>query len=140
MKTRTKITLGALALAGLAATAATAHGWGERDGGGHGGRGAMMLRLLDANGDDRVTPEEARELQIERLQRSDVDGDGALSIDEFAPLFAEVTRERMVRGFQRLDRDGDGVVTEAEMTAPADRLLRFDRDGDGDVDVDDRRR
>ncbi|MEM7743631.1 MAG: calcium-binding protein [Pseudomonadota bacterium] len=138
MNTRKRISVAVLALAGLATGAAVAKDVMDRGDRHGGGRGHHLLRALDADGDHVVTIEEARGLQLERLARFDADGDGSLSLDEFAPLFAEVARPRMVDAFQHLDADGDGDVTEAEMLTPIAKLTRMDRDGDGDVDRDDR--
>jgi Ca2+-binding EF-hand superfamily protein len=138
MKPATKITLALLAVAGLAAGAAAAHGWGDRAGR---GPGAMLFDRFDADGDGAVTADEARGVAADGLARFDADGDGTLSLEEFAGLHAEITRARMVDAFQRLDADGDGAVTAAEMDRPIARMTaRLDRDGDGDVDAEDLRR
>jgi len=142
MASKKRIALVVLAVSGLAAGAAAAHGFMDRmHRGGNGGHGAhLLIRALDADGDRRVTVEEARGVQLDRLQRFDRDDDGTLSLEESAPLFAELLRPRMVDAFQRLDEDGDGAVTEPEMLEPAEMIARLDRDGDGDLDRDDRRR
>lgn len=138
MNTRKPLAFAVLAIAGLAAGAALAQGMMDRGDRHGGGRGHQLLRALDADGDRVVTIEEARALQLDRLGRFDTDGDGTLSLDEFTPLFTEVTRTRMVNMYQYLDADGDGEVTEAEMLSPVQKLTQMDLDGDGDVDRDDR--
>lgn len=86
--------------------------------------GAFHLRL-DADGDGRVTPEEARTQLRELLEENDSDGDGTLSIAEFEVLHSRLIRETMVDRFQHLDADGDGQVTRDEMTAPAKKIERM---------------
>jgi Ca2+-binding EF-hand superfamily protein len=138
MKPATKITLAILAVAGLAAGAADAKGWGDRMSRGPGGPGAMLFETFDADGDGAVTLEEARGVAADGRARYDADSDGSLSLEEFSGLHAEITRPRMVDAFQRLDADGDGIVTADEMDRPIARMgARLDRDDDGDIDSDD---
>ena len=66
-----------------------------------------------------------------RLEEYDADGDGDLSLDEFAAWHAAILRETMVDRFQHLDADGDGAITPAEMNALAGRMNRM-RAGDED--------
>ena len=69
-----------------------------------------------------MTPEELRGRLQTLLTDNDADGNGTLSLDEFADLHAALIRESIVDRFQFLDDDGDGAVTAAEIAKPA-RLL-----------------
>ena len=133
----------AITIAAVAVPHAYGHHRGGPGGPGMGGR-AMMMQLFeyfDANADGAVGKEEAKGVAAEKRAAFDGDGSGALSIDEFAPLWNAATRRMMVRGFQRLDADGDGQLTAAEMDSRIDRLFaRADRNGDGALDPSDRRK
>ena len=74
-----------------------------------------------------------------RFERTDTDGDGAISREEDAAARAQkdARREQMrERRLQRFDTDGDGRISDAEREAArASRLQRGDRprmDADGD--------
>lgn len=84
--------------------------------------GSMMMGEFDADGDRMISNEEAHGKLQSMHGQADVDNDGALTFDEFAPLYAMVMREMMVDQFQILDADGDGTITEGEMTTPADMI------------------
>lgn len=87
--------------------------------------GLGMMKMLDADGDGDVTPQEMRDQMQAKLTEYDSDGDGNLSIAEFEALHSAATREKMVDRFQHLDADGDGTVTPEEMTAPAKKMERM---------------
>ena len=89
-----------------------------------------MKAMLDANGDGKVSAEEARSGLTAKLAEYDADGDGTLSIAEFETLHSAMIRETMVDRFQALDNDGDGQVTEAEMIALADKMGRMQMMGE----------
>mgnify|MGYP005845394363 CR=1 FL=1 len=127
--------LGAVALIGAAGLAvAQEFGRGMHGGWGRPAAGERMFERLDADGDGKVTRAEIDAARAADLATYDANRDGVLSVEEFAELHAARTRDRMVRHFQFLDADGDGKVTEAEMEAPAARMLRrLDADGDGAV-------
>lgn len=79
-----------------------------------------------------------------RLEEYDADGDGDLSLEEFAAWHAAMLRETMVDRFQHLDADGDGAITSEEMNALAGRMnrMRAGHEDDSpmmrDGDMDDR--
>lgn len=87
------------------------------------GNGAFV-RSLDADNDGQVTKEEFGAGLLDILKNSDSDGNGTLSIDEFAPAYAAAVRWQMVDQFQSLDDNGDGQVTADEINAAADRTDR----------------
>lgn len=84
-----------------------------------------VYRSFDADGDGKVTATEL-ETGIAALHaKHDVDGNGTLSSDEFAALFAEVTSSMAERPFAMLDADGDGQITGEEMAFPAQMMARM---------------
>ena len=58
--------------------------------------------------------EQARQRQLERLQKYDTNGDGELDGEELRPMFAEMRRQRELR---RYDSNNDGVLDEQETAA-----------------------
>jgi Ca2+-binding EF-hand superfamily protein len=110
-----------------------------------------ILRLLDANGDGRLSKEELVQL-AEKFQELDDDRDGQLDPREllglpdraaFNPLTTPPEGQRPGdRGpaFSQLDRNGDGKISQEE--APdwlRDNFRRLDRDGDGFITPDEMR-
>jgi Ca2+-binding EF-hand superfamily protein len=94
--------------------------------GGHGGMGMMMgggqnyaMATFDTNKDGTLSPEELTVGIQAEIKTYDADGNGALSLEEFAVMHAAHTRPMTVRAFQMHDPDGDAQVTEAEMAAMA---------------------
>jgi hypothetical protein len=96
--------------------------------------GPMMMGEFDADGDRLISNEEAHGKLQSMHGQADVDSDGLLTFDEFAPMYAMVMREMMVDQFQVLDADGDGAITEGEMTAPADMIANMP---DGEMPMSD---
>lgn len=86
--------------------------------------GSMMMGEFDADGDRLISNEEAHGKLQSMHGQADVDNDGLLTFDEFAPMYAMVMREMMVDQFQVLDADGDGTITEGEMATPADMIAK----------------
>ncbi len=54
----------------------------------------------------------------------DADGNGTLSAEEFAALFAAFTGNMADRPFKTLDADGDGQISAEEMSFPAQMMAR----------------
>lgn len=116
-------------------TGAMGPGMGPMAGPGEGGmsmmdRGMMQMML----GPDMVrgmTQDMPGQMMMSRLEEYDADGDGALSLDEFAAWHAAMMRETMVDRFQHLDADGNGAITSAEMNALAGRMDRMREDDMG---------
>lgn len=95
----------------------------------HGGKGKMM----DPNGDGKVTLVEAQEAAKKRFSELDKNKDGSLSKDELAAKFS--------RKFARADADNDGKVTLAEaQTGVKDWFTRKDSNKDGVLTKDEFRR
>jgi len=98
-----------------------------------GGRGPMgmadnpVYQSFDSDEDGTVTAAEL-EAGIAALHTEhDADGNGALSSDEFAALFAEVTRSMAERPFTMLDTNDDGEISAEEMAFPAQMMARMQR-------------
>ena len=150
MKTRTK-TLTAIAVAtALGGTALAGAGYAGHRGGGHGmgfldkgqlGVSAMeIFETVDADIDGKLTQAEIDRFRNDRHAAHDANGDGNLSLEEFAGLWHETTRPLTVRAFQMLDTDGDAVVTRTEYDRPfAGIVERLDRDRDGGLSMKDHR-
>lgn len=71
------------------------------------------------------------QMMLSLLNDYDADGNGELSLEEFAAWHAAMLRETMVDRFQHLDADGDGAITSEEMNALGGRMNRM-RAGDED--------
>ncbi len=70
-------------------------------------------------------------LRNNRLAAHDGNGDGNLSLEEFAALWHEATRRTTVRAFQLFDVNGDAIVTQEEYDQRLANFVRR-RDYDGD--------
>ena len=116
------------------------HGRGHGFHRGHGKRAMRFLQQHDANEDGQLTQSEIDGVRAQRLADFDADGDGALTLQEYQPLWLEAMRSRMVDRFQHLDADGDASVTLEEFKAPMSRIVvMMDRNGDGVLSPEDRR-
>lgn len=100
-----------------------------RDGHGPMGMGGMtdnpVYQSFDADADGTVTPAEIQAGVAALHAEHDADGNGALSQDEFAALFAEATRGFAERPFEMLDADEDGQISADEMAFPAQMMARM---------------
>ncbi|RIA55543.1 EF hand domain-containing protein [Dichotomicrobium thermohalophilum] len=105
-------------------------GWGMMHGMGPGAR-MRFKEMADADEDGRVSEEEAANFWKQQVQKFDADGDGNLSLQEFAEMHAAHTRPMMVDRFQFFDDDGDATVTLSELQAPFERMNRFMGRNDG---------
>ncbi|WDS35077.1 EF-hand domain-containing protein [Pseudoxanthomonas sp.] len=110
-----------------------------------------FLVLYDGNGDGQVTRAEFDQARNAQFTRTDRDGDGALSQDEYLAEFEDRLDRRIAtlnQGEDRqvhvrfgvLDTDKDGKMTFAEYQASGKRLFdTADRNHDGVVDAADAR-
>lgn len=139
--------LGVTAIAGVS-YADRSHGREVRGGYHHGkharfGMGEVrrnMIKLVDANGDDKITQEEIDKAIADRLAKYDANKDGKLSLPEFDGLWNEIMQPAKVRAFQRLDPNGDAQIARGELDDRFGKLVsRLDRNGDGALSRDDRR-
>ena len=107
---------------------------GEDAGQRMGRRAARFIRIFDTDGNGTVSLAEIAAEQTRVLGAADLDGDGALSVEEFR------RRGRLIRSlgatslFDMLDANGDRKVTAAEIAAPSARWFkRYDADADGAI-------
>ena len=113
-------------------------------GGRHGGHGERALfrglfEEIDADADGSATEAEVAAFRTAQLSAADANGDGSVSLDEFATAYFARIRPQMVDTFQAFDDDGDGAITSAELEARFDGLVsRLDRNDDGVLSPDDR--
>ncbi|MDP3961919.1 MAG: EF-hand domain-containing protein [Pseudorhodobacter sp.] len=133
MKRSTLFALGAVATLGLAAVAVPVIAQQGMRGGhegmmGGGMMGGMMgpnsyaMQNFDTNKDGTLDAAEIAAGIAADLKTFDADGNGTLSLDEFAAMHAAHTRNMTVRAFQMHDADGDAQVTADEMAATAEMM------------------
>ncbi|MFT3761307.1 MAG: EF-hand domain-containing protein [Pseudoxanthomonas sp.] len=108
-----------------------------------------FLELYDGNGDGKVERDEFDRERAAQFARTDVDGDGVLSEDEYLAEFEDRLDRRIATlgggsdkqtriRFDALDTDKDGRMTFAEYQASGKRTFDMaDRNHDGVVDAED---
>lgn len=109
---------------------------------GHGGPGMMMrgdhgpmqamtdnpvYKSFDTDADGTVSAAELEAGVANFHATHDADGNGALSAEEFAALFAEATRGMAERPFALLDANEDGAIDADEMAFPAQMMARMQK-------------
>ena len=118
----------------VAVTSALAHGKGFQ--GGFGGQRPAVFERIDADGDKKVTMDEAAAFFAGIRDANDADGNGAINLEEFEGIVLEHARPMIAKGFMRLDDDGDGELSDAEIAERVEHMMeRADRNGDGAVEI-----
>jgi len=134
------------------------YGYGQMMGGRGMGRGAGMMgrggmgmgpgagmfqqadtlfKQFDADKDDAVSKQELDAGFAAMHAKTDVNGDGKVSVDEFGGLWTQFTRGHMVDKFQMLDDDGDAAITADEFKTPFEYAFqRHDLNDDGKLTRD----
>lgn len=109
---------------------------GSRRGGGH---VAMLMERFDVDKDGKITRAEFDEVRASTFGGADGDGNGAITLSEFATIWQDLNSDRIVRGFQRMDTDGDLKITQEEYAERSSDFVKMhDRNGDGVVTKADR--
>ncbi len=100
-------------------------------------RAMRFIELFDTSGDGKVTVKEITADQGRLFGAVDVDGDKALSVDEFrrrGRLFRIYATTTL---FDLLDANGDRKLTADEISAPSQRWFkRYDGNNDGVMAAD----
>lgn len=117
----------------------------DADGDGQIDKGEIIRMLQKTGVNDADAEQEAERI----MQSTDDDGNGAISIEEFAQaeVAAQLADPNLVKdGFQNLDEDGDGFVDVHELrkafgegetfNAVKDMIKEIDADGDGRISWD----
>ncbi len=117
-----------------------------------------MVRQLDANGDERLTRDEANQSSVLRrklrsgterfLRKRNLQAKQIISMDDVNSMVKQVAGQPVVFRqnneasssdefiFDLLDEDGSGVIDAAEMATAASRLLQRDEDQDECIGFD----
>lgn len=135
MKTKMKMALAFLALAGVAGTTAYAQGDRQRAGFGPGQSGLNRLQQADADASGDVSFEEFAAAMKTRIGDADTDKDGKMTVAEVASAIERMRAERMARRIiERFDTDGDGALTAAEIESRQKKMFALlDRNDDGKI-------
>ena len=100
-------------------------------------RATRFIEMFDTSGDGKVTVKEITADQARLFGAVDVDGDKALSVDEFrrrGRLFRIYATTTL---FDLLDANGDRKLTADEISAPSQRWFkRYDGNNDGVMAAD----
>jgi len=98
--------------------------------------GVTML-ILDLNRDGVIERGEIASEQDRMFAAADINGDGALSVDEFRRNGRLLLALNVTTFFDMLDSNGDGTLDAAEVKQPAGRwVARYDADGNGSLSID----
>ena len=95
-------------------------------------RASRFVEYFDTSGDGKVTLKEITDDHGRLFGAVDVNGDNALSVDEFrrrGRLFRTFATTSL---FDLLDANGDGKLTVEEISDPSKKWFkRYDKNGDG---------
>ena len=95
-------------------------------------RQSRAFKILDTDGNGKITLEEIAAEQKRLLAAADVDGDGKLSVTEFRRRGRMFMSLRATSLFDLLDVNGDQMVTLEEIGNPSARWIkRYDANADG---------
>lgn len=115
------------------------------------GKHHMMHMLMDADKNGSVSQDEFKAFRDQHFSGADKNGDGSLTVEEFAALSKIMEEERKKamemakqkkakKHFDKMDANGDGKITKAEFDAKGDRhFIRMDGNDDGVLNKEDRK-
>ncbi|NLA76074.1 MAG: HlyD family efflux transporter periplasmic adaptor subunit [Deltaproteobacteria bacterium] len=96
-----------------------------------------MFKMLDADGDGRITRNEFR-MGEEQFRKMDKNGNGVIELSEFElPSFNAASMPRTKQDFiKMMDRDGDNKISRSEFQGPEEFFDNMDINGDGFITLD----
>lgn len=101
---------------------------------------AKVFNATDADGNGKVTRDEARDYADEKFKALDKNGDKVLDEEEIAAEVNEKLEETAKARLALLDRNHDGKVSREEMPPPLlPRFEKLDTNSDGFVSIEDMR-
>ena len=99
-------------------------------------RAARFIDYFDTDGNGQATIKEITSDHARLFGAVDVNGDNALSVEEFrrrGRLFRTFATTSL---FDLLDADGDGKLTVKEISAPSEKWFkRYDKNGNGTLEA-----
>lgn len=109
----------------------------ERRGGPRGKGGAFMIERLDSDGNGTLSIEEFAVMGDKPMTRLDADQDGSITSEEIdAAIVERMVERRRQRILDRFDLDADGTITSEEIERQRAKIFALmDRNDDGAVDA-----
>lgn len=110
---------------------------GEHRGGPRGKRGGFMIERLDTDGNGTLSIEEFAVVGEKPMARFDGDEDGSITSEEIdAAIIERMVERRRQRILDRFDLDGDGTITAEELQRQREKIFALmDRNDDGAVEA-----